>query len=86
MSTTSLTPDTRRELATRADGGLEVTLFWDRRDNGISIELHHAATEQTISFRVPPGRALDAFHHPFAHLGSQPGDDLQPTDLGSWTN
>jgi hypothetical protein len=86
MSTTTLTPDTRRELATRANGGLEVTLFWDRRDNGTSIELYHAATEQTISFRVPPERALDAFHHPFAHLGDQPEHDLQPTDLGSWTN
>jgi len=82
MSTTTLTtPDTRRELATRASGGLEITLFWDRRDNGTSIELYHAATEQTISFRVPPKRALDAFHHPFAHLGDQPEHDLQPAEI-----
>jgi hypothetical protein len=68
MSTTAVTSTARRELARRVSGGLEITLFWDSRDNSTSIDIYDAATDDTISFRVPPGRALDAFHHPFAHL------------------
>jgi len=58
-----------RELAKRDTGSLEITLYWDARDNSTSIELHHAETDQTFSFHVPRDRALDAFHHPFVHLG-----------------
>ena len=58
----------RRELAARTGGGLEVTLYWDPADGSTSVEIWHAATGQTLAFAVPPERALDAFHHPFAHL------------------
>jgi hypothetical protein len=68
MSTTGFTGKARRELARRVSGGLEIALFWDRRDNSTSIDLRHEAVDETISFRVPPGKALDAFNHPFAHL------------------
>ena len=68
MSTTTTTSAARQELARRANGGIEITLFWDKRDNTTSIDVHHHATDETISFRVPPASALDAFHHPFAHL------------------
>ena len=68
MSTTAFTSTARRELARRVSGGLEIALFWDRRDNSTSIDLHHEDVDETISFRVPPGSALDAFNHPFAHL------------------
>jgi hypothetical protein len=81
MSTTALKAATRHELATRTNGGLEVTLYWDRRDNSTSIDLYHATTDQTISFRVRPGSALDAFHHPFAHLGNELDHDLRPRDV-----
>jgi hypothetical protein len=81
MYTTTVTGGSRHELATRGNGGLEITLVWDRRDNSTSIELHDAATNQTISFRVPPDRALEAFHHPFAHLGNQLEQDVQPTQI-----
>ena len=87
MSTTTLTHSSRRELARRITGGLEITLCWDSRDNSTSIHLHHAATDQTISFRVPPRHALDAFHHPFAHLRNDHEHDLQPGALdNAWRN
>jgi len=71
MSTTA-TPDAPlHELATRASGGLEITLYWDEADDTTSIDLHHATTDVTFRFRVPSGRALDAFHHPFVYLASQ---------------
>lgn len=71
MSTTALTGAVRQELARRANDGFEITLFWDARDNSTMIDVFHTATEETISFRVPGGRALDAFHHPFAYLARE---------------
>ena len=68
MSTAAAIDTSQQELAQRVSGGLEVTLFRDRRDNSTSIELRHAAIKESISFRVPPDRALDAFHHPFVYL------------------
>jgi hypothetical protein len=81
MSIAALTEIARRELARRVNGGLEITLYWHPDDNGTSIDIRHATTDETISFRVPPGRALDAFHHPFAHLDNQVEDDLQPAQI-----
>jgi len=72
MNIATLTETTRRELARRVSGGLEIALFWDKRDNSTSIDLHHEDVDETISFRVPPDRALDAFNHPFAHLKWSP--------------
>ena len=68
MNIATLTETTRRELARRVSGGLEIALFWDKRDNSTSIDLHHDAVDETISFRVPSDKALDAFNHPFVHL------------------
>jgi hypothetical protein len=71
MSLKQFTYTTRRELAYRVNGGLEVTLYWNALDDSTTIDVHQMATEETISFRVPTDRALDAFHHPFAHLADQ---------------
>jgi len=68
MSTAAPTENTMHELATRVSGDLEITLFTHTHDNTTAIELRHAAIKEPISFRVPPDRALDAFHHPFAYL------------------
>jgi hypothetical protein len=69
MSTAAApTEATRHELARRVSGGLEIALFRDTRNNGTTIELVHEAITEPISFRVPPHRALDAFHHPFVYL------------------
>ena len=50
----------RRELAHRANGGLEITLFWNADDDTTSIEVWHPETEETITFDVPRNQALDA--------------------------
>ena len=68
MSTATANDTTQQELARRVSGGLEITLLRDTRDSSTSIELRHAAIDEPIGFRVPPDRALDAFHHPFAYL------------------
>jgi hypothetical protein len=61
-------PAPRRELAFRRSGGLEITLYWDADERTTSVEVHQPATRETIVLTVPDEDALDAFHHPFAHL------------------
>ena len=57
-----------RELAHRAGGGIEVTLYWSADDESTHIEIRRAATDETLAFTVARERALDAFYHPYAHL------------------
>jgi len=64
----------RRELAHRVSGGLEITLYWRPHDDVVSIAVYQLATEETISFRVPSDRALDAFQHPFVYLPDRGSD------------
>ena len=89
MRTAAPTNMRRRELAVRVTGDLEVTLYWSPRDNSVSVEVHQLSTEETITFGVPPDRALDAFHHPFAHLADRDQSVLQEAvdaaiALGGW--
>ena len=81
MNTLTVTKLTRRELAQRVNGGLEITLYWHPHDNGTSIEIHDTGSSETISFPVPADRALEAFNHPFAHLGDRIELDLEPLAL-----
>jgi hypothetical protein len=67
----------RRELASRASGGIEVTLYWSPFDNSTTVEVWDAASDETIVFAVPPERALQAFYHPFAQLAAS-FDELVP--------
>jgi hypothetical protein len=83
MNIATLTDLTRRELAQRVNGGLEITLYWHPFDNATSIDVYEMATEETISFLVPSDRALDAFHHPFVHLGNRVEHDLHPYGIES---
>ena len=56
MSLTPITNIGRRELARRVNDGLEITLYWDGRDNTTSIDVQHTATGETISFPVRRSR------------------------------
>ena len=64
----SFTLKNRRELAHRIDAGLDDTLYWNPSDNTTSVDVLDMATAEIFSFPVARDRALDAFHHPFAHL------------------
>ena len=63
----------RRELARRASGGIEVALYWCPADNTTSIEVRESSSGERLAFIVPGEHALDAFHHPFAHLPTAVG-------------
>ena len=57
-----------RELAHRASGALEVTLYWSPDDNRTSVQLVDHGTDESVRFTVAPEVALDAFYHPFVHF------------------
>jgi len=67
----------RRELASRVSGGIEVALYWSPLDDSTTVEVWDAASEETIVFAVAPERALEAFYHPFAQLAVS-FDELVP--------
>lgn len=72
----------RRELAHRVSGGIEVTLYWRADDNSTSIEVWQPASEERLAFAVPSEDALEAFHHPFAHLATTFGRRSPPRGPG----
>ena len=67
---------TRRELAHRAGNGIEVSLFWDKVGDTLSLEVYDAKYDQLFEAEVPRDRALDAFHHPFAYLAASEPDEI----------
>lgn len=67
----------RRELAHRASNGIEVSLFWDKVGDTLTLEVYDAKLEQYFEIEVPRDRALDAFHHPFAYIAA-----AEPFELG----
>ena len=79
MTTVEVTE--RRELAHRTNDGIDVTLFWSRASNRVTISVFHARSATALEFEVDGADALDAFNHPYAyaatgaarHIATAPG-------------
>ena len=66
--TATITPiRTRRELAHRSVDGLEVTLYWNPRNDRVTVAVEDTKFAESFEFDVPGDCALDAFNHPFAY-------------------
>jgi hypothetical protein len=65
---TSVRPRSR-ELAARASNGTQVRLLWGQRTGLLWVEVREPDTDRALAIPVPPERALDAFHHPYAYAG-----------------
>jgi hypothetical protein len=59
--------ETRRELARRANSGIEVSLSWNKSTNQVIVEVFDARIEEGFRFEVEGSRALDAYNHPYAY-------------------
>jgi hypothetical protein len=57
----------RRELAHRTNDGIDVTLFWSKASNRVTISVFHARSATALEFEVDGPDALDAFNHPYAY-------------------
>jgi hypothetical protein len=73
MSTTTFK---RRELAHRASNGIEVSLYWDKVGDTLSLEVYDAKLDESFEIEVPRDRAMDAFHHPYFYLAAAGATEL----------
>ena len=62
----------RTELASRAMNGITVRLLWSRSANLVTVAVYDAANDDYFELVLEEGeRALDVFHHPFAHAAAR---------------
>jgi len=72
MTATALTD--RRELAYRTIDGIDVTLFWTKRSDQITIAVVDTRSDEALEFDVDGSAALDAFNHPYAYAAALHAD------------
>jgi hypothetical protein len=60
----------RRELAHRTSDGIEVTMFWSRPSDRITIAVFDTRSDEALEFEVDGSGALDAFNHPYAYAAA----------------
>ena len=64
-------PTTMRELQTRVNDGLHVSLLWRQSDGRVWVAVTDTKTDQAFSLPVREDeRPLDVFHHPYAYAAS----------------
>jgi hypothetical protein len=67
MTVTALRQHRSRELAYRANDGLEVTLFWHPSTDALTVCVCDHRRGSYFEIRPEPHRALDVFYHPYAY-------------------
>lgn len=65
MTATAFTE--RRELAHRTSDGIDVTLFWTKPSDRVTISVVDTRSGEILEFDVAGSAALDAFNHPYAY-------------------
>jgi hypothetical protein len=68
----------RRELAHRTSDGIEVSLFWSKPSNQVTVAILDTRSDQALEFDVDGSAALDAFNHPYAYAGTRRGSGVAP--------
>ena len=61
----------RRELAHRASDGIEITLFWSKPSNQVTVAVLDTRSDEALEFDVEGHAALDAFNHPYAYAATR---------------
>ena len=67
----ALSRQTARELAYRENDGLAVSLLWYPAENSVHVRVDDDKVGESLEFDVQRGKALDAFHHPYAYAAMQ---------------
>lgn len=75
---TATAPTDRRELAHRTGDGIEVTLFWSKPSNRVTIAVLDTRSDEGLEFEVDGGDALDAFNHPYVYAATQRARSVVP--------
>ena len=74
------TTASRRELAYRSSGGIEVFLLWSPRDDSVAVTVLDSSGP-SFELVVAPHEALDVFDHPFAHAAHR--GVLEPIEVAA---
>jgi hypothetical protein len=71
------TQQQHRELAYRANDGVDVVLFWHQISNELVVTVSDKRTGAYFEVPAEPHEALDVFNHPYAHaaFGGVPYED-----------
>jgi len=70
IAMTTIERTERRELAHRTNDGIDVTLFWSKASNRVTISILHVRDATALEFEVDGADALDAFKHPYAYAAT----------------
>jgi hypothetical protein len=66
MALDTLSP--ARELVSRFNDGIHVSLLWNERDGAVTVAVADSRTGENFELEVGDrDNALDVFHHPFAY-------------------
>jgi hypothetical protein len=71
----------RRELAHRTGDGIEVTLFWSKSSNRVTVAVLDSHSGEALESEVDGSAALDAFNHPYAYAATGRVRDLGTTRI-----
>jgi hypothetical protein len=67
VASSNISPQPHRELAHRVSDGLEVTLFWQKLTDELTITVSDERSGAYFELAAAPDQALDVFNHPYAH-------------------
>jgi hypothetical protein len=70
-----------RELAYRANDGVEVVLFWQQNTDHVTVAVSDERIGAYFELAAAPDQALDVFNHPYAHAAFR---RLPYASLPSW--
>jgi hypothetical protein len=60
-----------KELATRENDGVEVSLYWNPAGNDVYVFVSDQKTGEHFEIEVGDESPLDVFNHPFAYAASR---------------
>jgi hypothetical protein len=83
MASTGTTHDRFRELAYRANDGVEVVLFWDEPTNELTVCVSDERSGAYFELAADPHQALDVFYHPYSYAAFR-GVPYEEALLASW--
>ena len=63
-----------RELAHRHEDGIDVTLLWNTKTDGVFLRVVDERLGEALEFGVVGGDALYAFRHPYAYASLDRSD------------
>jgi hypothetical protein len=71
----------RRELAHRTGDGIEITLFWSKATDLVTVAVLDTRSDEALEFEVDGSAALDAFNHPYAYAATPLARNLTTSRL-----